>query len=982
LPRTAPPQERAATARAHRRRAQGGPAGPGRGGAESPEGSLPLATPPPAFHRLTAAEACAHLGVDPARGLTSAEAARRLAQWGPNRLAAAQGTPVWRSLAAQFQDLMVLVLLGAAGISFFLGEVADGVVVLVVVVVNAILGFIQETRAERSLDALRRLSAPSATVRRDGHTVTIPAEAVVPGDILVLEAGDRVAADARILELASLATEEAAITGESRPVSKSGASQAAAADLPSGADVAPGDRRNVVFQGSHVVRGRATAAVFATGMHTEVGRIAGLIADAGEGRTPLQRRLDDLGRWLVAVCVAISAAVVVTGVLQGEPPYRMFLAGVSLAVAAIPEGLPAIVTIALALGVQRMIARRAIVRHLPAVETLGCATVICSDKTGTLTRNAMAVQALYAGGRRYAVAAGALRAEGEATPPSGHRPTAAAPRPALAAAARVAVLCNNAPLEPPPAARGTADPTEVALLQLAELVGLDAAALRARTPRVGEIPFDAERRRMTVVCQGADTGLVLVKGALEEVLARCSWVRLDQGRVVLDARWTAAIRQQGEAMAGSALRVLALAERPWPPVPGHGDPPAADQPAAFDLPPAPTPPPAPAADEVERDLTFCGLVGLMDPPRPEVPAAIRRCRQAGVRPVMITGDHAATARAVATAIDLLPPGGRVLTGSELAAMSERELLAAVDEVAVYARVSPADKLRVVRALRTRGHVVAMTGDGVNDAPAVKEADIGVAMGTGGTDVTREASALVLMDDNFATIVAAVEEGRAIYDNIRKFIRYLLACNTGEVLLMLVSALLGLPLPLLPLQLLLVNLVTDGLPALALGLDPPAADVMRRPPRSPRESVFAGGLGKRIAVRGVLIGGLSLAAFVAVGAAGGSIAAARTAATCTLVLSQLLHAFEARSERRSIWEASFAGNPALLLAVASSLGILATLLYLPAPSRLFGFAPPGPAIWALSAMMAGTGAILSGLIEALRRHWVRRTSLVRVARRRG
>ncbi len=925
--------------------------------------------------------------MDPGVGLSSAEADRRLLRWGPNRLAQVPRTPPWRLLAAQFEDLMVLVLLGAACISFFLGELADGAVVMAVVAINAILGFVQEARAERSLEALRRLSAPSATVRRDGREMSVPADRVVPGDVLVLEAGDRVAADARVLDLASLATEESAITGESRPVTKSAAALVTEPDGP------PGDRRNVVFQGSHVTRGRATAVVFATGMATEVGRIARLIATAGEARTPLQRRLDHLGGWLVATCLAISAAVVVTGVLQGEPPYRMFLAGVSLAVAAIPEGLPAIVTIALALGVQRMIARRAVVRHLPAVETLGCATVICSDKTGTLTQNLMSVRALYTSGRRYRVTDDALRPDVDGLDDA---PPLTGPPPAVAACVRVAVLCNNAPAGPPPAAgpqapgarEAAADPTEVALVRLATSAGLSASALRSEHPRWGEIPFESERRRMTVVCRGPRGGEVLVKGALEEVLARCAWVQADGARLVLDARWTAAIRKEGEAMASAALRVLALAARPWPPTrQGGGDgapggsaecrPYAGPSAGPTWLPPAPTPAPPPPPDELERDLTFCGLVGLIDPPRPEVAAAIRRCRQAGVRAVMITGDHAATARAIAAQIGLLPPRGRVLTGAELAALGERELLAAVDEVSVYARVSPADKLRVVRALRARGHVVAMTGDGVNDAPAVKEADIGVAMGAGGTDVTREASALVLMDDNFATIVAAVEEGRAIYDNIRKFIRYLLACNTGEVLVMLVGALLGLPLPLLPLQLLLVNLATDGLPALALGLDPPAPDVMRRPPRSPRESVFAGGLGKRIAVRGALIGALSLGAFVAVDALGGSIAAARTAATCTLVLSQLLHAFEARSERRSIWEASFGGNRALLAAVASSLGILLALLYLPGPSRLFGFAPPGPAVWGLATVAALMGAVFSGLLESVRRAWARRTSVVRV-----
>ncbi len=979
--------------------------------------ALPPEAGAPPYHFLSALEACAHQGTHPENGLTAAEVKARLLRDGPNRLLAAPRAPLWRLLLAQFDDFMVLVLLGAATVSFVLGEHADALAVLAIVAINAALGFAQETRAEKSLDALRRLAAPAARVVRDGRVQTVAAEEVVPGDLLLLEAGDRTAADARILDTVSLAVEESALTGESRPVAKNGAPlprssgqpsptveasapaaprrrTAGAADAPRG-DVPPGDRRNMVFQGSHIVRGRARVVVTATGMSTEVGRIAGLILDAGFVATPLQRRLDALGRVLVLACLGISCAVVLAGVLQGEEPYRMFLAGVSLAVAAIPEGLPAIVTIALALGVQRMIARHAIVRRLPAVETLGCATVVCSDKTGTLTQNVMAVQRLFAGGWLYRVEPDGILApedDGLALIPG---PIRTGPQPfqrrkgvadtervgagaeleaprdiraslALAACLRVAVLCNDATLS----GSAAADPTETALLGLAVAAGQAPDVVRAEHPRLGEIPFESERRRMTVLCGGVDGARILIKGAVEEVLPRCVWVQTPTGRQALDARWTARIRQQGEGMAEGALRVLALAEREWPARSGSGSGGGngtEGRPEEAEL----------AA--VERDLVFCGLVGMIDPPRSEVPAAIRRCQQAGVRAVMITGDHALTARAIARQIGLLSPDGRVVSGRELAEMSERELASVVEEVAVFARVSPADKLRIVRALRGRGHVVAMTGDGVNDAPAVKEADIGVAMGRTGTDVTREASALVLTDDNFATIVAAIEEGRAIYDNIRKFIRYLLACNTGEVLVMLLGALLGLPLPLLPLQLLLVNLVTDGLPALALGVDPPSADVMRRPPRAPREGVFAGGLGKRIAVRGGLIGLLSLGAFGTILARGGDLSVARTAATCTLVLSQLLHAFDARAERRTLWEVGWGGNRALLLAVASSLGILLLMLYLPPARQLFHFAAPSAADWMVVVLAAGAGAAVAGAGEAVRRAWVRRTALVRVRR---
>ncbi len=704
-------------------------------------------------------------------------------------------------LAGQLRDFMVMVLIGAAAVSFLFREVADGAAILAIVAVNALLGYLQEARAERSLEALRALTAPTARVVRDGRVGQVPAAQLVPGDVVLLEAGDRVPADLRLAGAADLAADEAPLTGESQAIEKGVRPLV-------GAAVTPGDRRNMAFQGTHVVRGRGRGLVVATGGDTEVGRIAGLIGTAGDRETPLQRRLDQVGRTLVLACLLISATVVVMGVLQGEDPYRMFLAGVSLAVAAIPEGLPAIVTIALALGVQRMIKKHAIVRRLPAVETLGCATVICTDKTGTLTQNAMRVRAVY---------------------PERGEPW----RWTLETAA----LCNDAAGE-------EGDPTEVALLRAAVEAGIDLAALRAAQPRVAEVPFDSTRRRMAVICatgRGAAGGaaggagvagtagaggagraggaggaaggaagggryIAHVKGALDEILARCSHVVRDGGAVPLDEATRWAIRAAGDAMAGRALRVLAMARRELPPgaealvagagqvaaasgVAGAGRVAGADRGVGAGHVPATAEPDEHAAGTclaalTDRDLTFCGLCGLLDPPRPEAREAIRRCRGAGVRIVMITGDHALTARAVAEELALMPPGGRCATGADLAGWSDRELAMEVERTFVYARTSPADKLRIVRALQARGHVVAMTGDGVNDAPAVREADIGVAMGRTGTDVTKEASAMVLTDDNFATIVAAIEEGRAIYDNIRKFVRYLLACNTGEILVTL------------------------------------------------------------------------------------------------------------------------------------------------------------------------------------------------------
>lgn len=904
------------------------------------ESEIGVSHPSPA-HTRTAEQVCCDLEVDPSRGLAAAEARWRLVQYGPNRLEARRGRGLLGLWLDQFRDFMVLVLVGAAAISFVLKEVPDGLAILVILLTNAVLGTVQESRAERSLDALRQLVAPRARVLRDGVEQMVSADTVVPGDVLLLEAGDRVPADARLIEVHSLAAEESALTGESHPTTK----QLAAL---SGISVPLAERTNMLYQGSYLVRGRGVAVTTACGMQTEVGRIARLLHEAGDAATPLERRLDQLGRWLVVICLAVSCAVVTMGVLRGEPPYRMFLAGVSLAVAAIPEGLPAIVTIALALGVQRMIRKNAIVRQLPAVETLGCATVICSDKTGTLTQNRMVVQAVLAGGRRYREWAGAD-----------------AQNDALLRCERVALLCNNAwhgdaQGNPPP----SADPTEWALGQWAADSERLSQELEGHAVRTAEVPFSSERRRMAVIVREGDHQVVMVKGALEDVLLRCTQVALPDGRAVpLDAHWTSEIRREGERMAQDALRVLALADRRWP-----GDS------VGLDFMPEDH-----VSDIVEVGLTFVGLVGMMDPPRPEVPASIRRCQRAGIRVVMITGDHALTARAVACRIGLIRPSGRVVTGNDLAVTSDRDLRRLVSTVSVYARVSPTDKLRIVEAMRSAGEVVAMTGDGVNDAPAVKEADIGIAMGRSGTDVTREASGLILVDDNFATIVSAVEEGRAIYENIRKFVRYLLACNTGEVLVMLGGTLLGLSLPLLPLQLLLINLVTDGLPALALGVDPPVGDVMDRPPRSPRESVFARGLGKRIVSRGVVIGLLTLGMFVFTDRVSGSVAAARTAATATLVLSQLLHALDARAEGKGLWEIDLLANRVLLLAIGSSLLILLAVTYLPALRSLFDFVAPSSLGWGLIVGASLLGAAASGLGEVFRRAWRRRTASFTVRR---
>lgn len=944
----------------------------------------------PDWHRLSAAEAARWWAVDPERGLDDKVAEQRLAEWGPNALPEAGAAPLWAVFAGQFRDFMVLVLLAAAGLSFFLGEVADTVAIAAIVLINAALGTIQEYRAERSLAALRRLAAPSARVTRGGAVREVPAADVVPGDMLLLEAGDRVAADARLVEAAAMEADEAPLTGESLPVAKK------AGALREEEGEALGDRRNMVFQGTVVTRGRGRAVVVATGEATEMGGIAGLIQAAGDGATPLQRRLAQLGRYLVAACLAISALVVMGGILRGETLQRMILTGVSLAVAAIPEGLPAVVTIVLALGVQRMLARNAIVRRLPAVETLGCATVICSDKTGTLTRNQMTVRAIHAGGRRYEVTGEGYGPEGEVL--ASGRPLARGGG-EIGLLLTAMILCNNAHLRKGgrAAARGSlagqklrwlvrgggwqveGDPTEGALLAATAKAGLDIAAVRARHRRVAEVPFESERKMMTVVCVVDGTpvpagGLpaaggrpeaggplrAFVKGAPERVLSLCAEAHHGGVRRPLSEVGRREALGEAARLAGRALRVLALAYREVTPAEARAADPAA----------------------LEQRLVFLGLVGMMDPPRPEVKEAIRRCHAAGLRVAMVTGDHVLTARAVAAELGLLPPGGDrpegalpdasgappeappappgVLTGADLDRLDDEALAARVEETAVYARVSPAHKLRIVRALRRRRHVVAMTGDGVNDAPALKEADIGVAMGRTGTEVTREASDMVLADDNFATIVAAVEEGRAIYDNIRKFIRYLLACNAGEVTVMLAATMLGWPLPLLPIHILLVNLVTDGLPAIALGVDPPEPGLMARPPRDPREGVFSGGLWRMILARGALIGAVTLTCFAATIVLTGQIDRARTVAMAVLSVCQLLYAFECRSATGSLRGIGLTGNPALLGAVASSVAVLVAVVHVPALQGILRTVPLTPGEWAAIFLAALAGSLFAAV----------------------
>lgn len=890
-------------------------------------------------------------------GLSSAEVQNRLSKFGVNELEEKEKISWWKRFLAQFQDFMVLVLLGATLISAFLGEYADAITILIIVLMNAILGFIQEYRAEQSLAALKKLASPTARVVRNSMVQQIPARELVPGDILVLEAGDKLSADARIIDVHSLEVEEAALTGESLPVRK-------VADRKFSEDVPLGDRKNMVFAGTSIVKGRGKAVVCATGMSTEVGHIAGMIQATGEESTPLERRLDHLGKLLVWGCLAICLVVVITGVAKGESLFLMCMAGISLAVAAIPEGLPAIVTVALALGVQRMIKQRAIIRKLPAVETLGCTTVICSDKTGTLTQNAMTVRQIFADGKHYEITGAGYDIKGEIL--LGQQPFDINQDKALQQCLTIGALCNNSVLKQNNIAISgvwrnksesgwsvEGDPTEGAIIVAAAKAGIWQGDIEKTQKRIAEIPFESERRRMSVIYRDANNNNILyIKGAPDSILELCRYYHTAAGPTTLTNEHIARINSINEQMASQALRVLAVAYRRLTPVQALNP-----------------------DESIESDLVFAGIIGMIDPPREEVKASIALCREAGIKTVMITGDHKNTAIAIAQELNIYrETQHKALTGKELDGLGEAELDAIVNNVTVYARVSPAHKLRIVRALKRKGHIVAMTGDGVNDAPAIKEADIGVAMGITGTAVTKEASAMVLADDNFATIVAAVEEGRGIYENIRKFIRYLLSCNIGEVLTMFLAALFGLPMPLLPVQILWVNLVTDGLPAMALGVDSNNPNIMQRPPRHPSESVFSRGLSRKIIGRGIQIGLSTLFVFSVLYYLQNDLALARTAAFATLVYCQMFHVFDCRSETVTIFELKFTTNKYLLAAVAFSTIMQLSVMYIPFLSSIFSTVPLSWSHWALILTVSGWTLIVNAFKHLFRRRPARRAAV--------
>lgn len=848
-------------------------------------------------------EAARRLETDEKQGLTSQMAAERLAQKGRNELAETDGKKslFWRFLA-QFDDFMILLLLGAAVVSVVISrlsgenDVLDAVMILGIVVLNAVLGLFQESKAEKALEALKKMAAPHARVIRDGIVREIPAAEVVPGDLLLLETGDAVCADGRVVESRSLKTEESALTGEALPVEKT-----SVGGLPE--ETATGDRKNMVLAGGYVVYGKGKVLVTATGMDTEMGRIAAMLSHTSDSMTPLQKKLEQTGKQLGIGALAICALIFCMGILQEKPPFSMFMTAVSLAVAAIPEGLPAIVTIVLAMGTSRMSEKHTIVRRLSAVETLGGAQVICSDKTGTLTQNRMQVTTW--------------------TDYSHREPKNEDLRETVA---NLFALCNNCNVSD---GNLQGEPTEKALGEYAQSMGIDFAALRRDMPRVGEIPFSSARKRMTTLHKTEDGWISVTKGAPDILLEKCAFCMEGSGQVPFDDRRKSMARMVNGEMAAQALRVVAVAFRQWSEKP-------------------------PLTEEaLERNLVFAGMAGMVDPPRPEVKEAVHLCRQAGIRPVMITGDHVLTAEAIGRELGIYQKGDCAVTGAELDKMSDKELETAAETCTVFARVAPEHKVRIVKAFQKSGNVVAMTGDGVNDAPALKTADIGCAMGKSGTEVAKGASDLILTDDNFATIVEAVREGRGIYDNIRKAVHFLLSSNIGEILTIFVAMLLGWAAPLLPIQLLWVNLVTDSLPAIALGMEPAEENIMERPPRKNTGSLFGDGLGGRILLEGVMIGVLALLAF-GIGHVyfdqENGYAVGRTMAFAVLSLSQLVHAFNMRGEG-SLGKLPFCSNKWLLMAFVVGATLQCVVIMMPPLAGVFQVVPLNGEQWLLTAALA-------------------------------
>jgi len=823
-------------------------------------------------------------------GLSGSEAATRLSQYGPNELQAAHRVSPWTILLEQFKNVLILILLGATAISLFLGHGIESIVIAVIVLFAVVLGFVQEYRAEKAIEALKQMAAPTATVLRDGLEIKIPAKDLVPGDMIILHTGDRVPADARMVETINLQMEEAALTGESMPVEKHTLTL-------QNTDLSTGDRKNMIYAGTSVTYGRGKALVTDTAMQTEFGKIARMLQNIEPGRTPLQKNLDKVGATLGWAALLVVSIIVALGLFRGQPFIEMLIFGIALAVAVVPEALPAVVTISLAIGVQKMVKRNALIRRLPAVETLGSTSVICSDKTGTLTKDEMTVRRLYCAGQMFTVSGAGYTPVGDFSSTAGA--TTNLP-PQLRQMLNAAVLASDTTLVRDAGGSWVikGDPTEGSLVVAAAKAGIQKETLDAENPRVHEIPFSSETKRMTTIHTSNGKLFANAKGAPEVILDGCDFLLTPNGVQPFDPAGRINILSQAQDMAGEALRILGIATKP-------------------DVTP----------QTAEQGMTFLGLAGMIDPPRPEAKAAIALCADAGIRPVMITGDHPITAQAVARELGLLRSGERVVTGAELEEMTEEQLQRDVENISVYARVSPAHKLRVVTAWQARGHIAAMTGDGVNDAPALKKADIGIAMGITGTDVTKEAAAMTLTDDNFASIVAAVEEGRGVFGNIKKYLMYLLSSNIGEIGLMAGAALLGMPLPLTAVQILYVNLATDGLPALALAVDPPEKDLMKRKPRNPRTGIFTRPVVTLMVLGGIWSTIINLGLFTWAQKSGRSLEEAMTMTFVSLVLIQFFKAYNFRSDRHSVLIKPFA-NKWLNLAVGWEMILLVLIIYLP------------------------------------------------------
>lgn len=832
-------------------------------------------------------DVCKDMQVNPESGLTDQEARKRLEQYGPNEIAQKKRRTIWQMFFSQFTDFLIIILLAAAVISILVGEGVDAVLIIIIVLLNATLSTIQESKAEKSLQLLKKMAAPMAKVIRDGVVQTISSREIVPGDVVLLETGNYVPADGRLIEAVNLSISEAALTGESQPVDKT-------TDAIDKDKLTVGDRLNMVYSGTIVAKGRGKAIVTSTGNETELGKIAKMLSEMEEEETPLQKNLEKLGKQIGLIVLAICAVVFVVGIFEGNPLLEMFLTSVSLAVAAVPEGLPAVVTIVLALGMYNMVKRHAVIRRLQAVEALGSVNVICSDKTGTLTKNEMTVV-------KYYLHPSMLFEHKQAKQNSSK---------SLQSLLMGATLCNDSFITMKDGNRVTSgDPTEIALAVAAFDLGIEKAILEEKMPRIHEIPFDSDRKMMTTVHKDQNKTLSFTKGAPDVVIRNCNRYMSEDGQIKnLTEQDKEQILQYNTQMAQDGLRVLAVAFR---------------EVQNNDL------------SNLESDMTFLGLMGMIDPPRPEVKQALEKCQTAGIRVIMITGDHKVTAQTIAKELGILDQNDMILTGNDLIEMDIDQLVKVVEKVKVYARVSPNDKLKIVEALKKQGRIVAMTGDGVNDAPALKKSDIGVAMGITGTDVSKDASDMVLTDDNFASIVAAVEEGRKIFDNIRKVVYYLLSCNISEVATIFISILLRLPLPLIPVQILWMNLVTDGLPALALGVEPAEPDIMKRPPRDPKEGIMSKDVLTNIFIGGLLLSVLTLFVYGWALIEHDQIELLRTMVFFTLCTGQLMHAFNSKSLRFSLFKVGIKNNPRLIVANLASFVLLLAVIYVPGLQDVFG-----------------------------------------------